>query len=165
MVVLLLLFIVLPIVEIALLSELAGAIGWLPTILLSVGTGALGASLARHQGLGVISRTRAEAAAGRPPTEPLLEGVAIFLAGVLLIVPGILTDVVGFLLLVPPLRRAAVGAAVRRMQTVSGPSGSVHMSWRVSGSVPRVPDAGIRRPDQEIIDVEPTRVEGGEEPS
>ena len=101
---LLVLFIVVPAVELALLIEIGRRVGTLATLGLIVVTGILGAALARHQGLGVLRRVQAELAAGRVPAGSLLDGVFILFAGALLMTPGILTDAVGFLCLVPGVR-------------------------------------------------------------
>lgn len=102
---LLLLFTTVPLVELALLLWIGGRIGVLPTIALILVTGAAGAALARHQGLATWRRFQQALAAGRLPGSELVEGLLILVAGALLLTPGVLTDAVGFLLLVPPARR------------------------------------------------------------
>ncbi len=102
---LILLLTVVPVVELVLLLRLARAISWGPTILLVIVTGVLGAWLARRAGLRTLMKIQEEMAAGRLPTLSLVEGVLILVAGVVLVTPGILTDLAGFALLVPPIRR------------------------------------------------------------
>jgi UPF0716 protein FxsA len=114
---LLLAFILLPLVELAILMEIGRRLGTLPTIALVVLTGALGAFLAKQQGLGVLRRIRADMEAGRMPGPAIVDGVLILLAGAVLITPGVLTDVAGFLCLVPATRaaiRAALWRAIER---------------------------------------------------
>ncbi len=101
---LLLLFIVVPAVELLLLIELGGLIGPLLTVAVIVITGAAGASLARWQGLSVLRQVQREMAGGQLPAGALVDGVIILIAGALLMTPGFLTDIVGFLLLVPGVR-------------------------------------------------------------
>ncbi len=101
---LLLLFIVVPAVELLLLIELGGLIGPLLTVAVIVVTGAAGASLARWQGLSVLRQVQREMAGGQLPAGALVDGVIILIAGALLMTPGFLTDIVGFLLLVPGVR-------------------------------------------------------------
>lgn len=113
---LLLLFTTVPLVELALLLWIGRHIGILPTVLLIFFTGALGATLARHQGLSTWQRLEAALAAGRLPGRELVEGFLILLAGAVLLTPGVLTDVAGFLLLVPPVRRWIVRQARARLQ-------------------------------------------------
>ncbi len=101
-----LLFIIIPAVELVLLIEVGKRIGTMPTLGLIVATGVIGATLARHQGLAVMSRLRGEVGAGRLPTDALIDGALILVAGALLVTPGVLTDAVGFLLLIPLTRMA-----------------------------------------------------------
>ncbi len=102
---LLLLFTVVPLVELFLLIELGRYVGPLPTIGLVLFTGALGAWLARNQGLAVLNRVRREFGAGRLPTDALLDGMLVLVAGAVLLTPGLLTDLAGFSLLWPTGRR------------------------------------------------------------
>ncbi len=117
---LLLLFTVVPLFELALLIQLGRLIGLAPTIALVLITGAAGAALARWQGLATLRRVQNEMAEGRVPTGALVDGLLILVAGAVLLTPGLITDVVGFLLLIPPtraaVRRALVEAFRRRMQ-------------------------------------------------
>lgn len=101
---LIILFTVVPLVELALLIKLGNVIGLWPTIFIVIGTGVLGAALARSQGTQVISSIRAEVAQGRPPTGSLINGLLVLVGGVVLLTPGLLTDILGFSLLVPSTR-------------------------------------------------------------
>jgi UPF0716 protein FxsA len=107
------LFILLPALELALLIEIGSRIGTGATIGLIVVTGLVGASLARQQGIRVISTVQRELAEGRLPASSLMDGLMILIASALLITPGVLTDVFGFLCLVPAFR-SAVKAHLRR---------------------------------------------------
>ena len=113
---LLLLFIVVPVVELALLIQLGKLVGLLPTLALIVVTGALGAFLARRQGLAVIDQVRGEMADGRIPAGAVVDGVIILLAAAVLMTPGVLTDACGFLCLVPAFRRWLKGVLKRRFE-------------------------------------------------
>jgi UPF0716 protein FxsA len=113
---LLLLFTVVPIVELLVLIELGRHVGLGPTLALVLATGVLGAALARWQGLATLRRVQAEMEAGRLPTGPLVDGLLILIAGAVLLTPGLLTDVLGFALLVPATRvalRRRVSRAIR----------------------------------------------------
>ena len=101
---LLLLFIVVPFVELALLFMLADLTTWWHTLLLVIVTGVVGTWLARSQGLRTYRKIQQSLAAGQMPTDSLLDAAMIFVAGALLLTPGILTDIVGFSLLFPPTR-------------------------------------------------------------
>jgi UPF0716 protein FxsA len=126
---LLLLFIVVPAVELALLIEIGRHIGTLPTLGLIVVTGVLGASLTRRQGVSVWRKAREELRGGSVPTGHLADGIIILIAGALLITPGVLTDAFGFLCLVPAFRSLIKRLATRRLRAavasgrfrVSGP--------------------------------------------
>lgn len=138
-----LLFIVVPAIELALLAELGSRVGWLPTMVLVIATGITGAALARQQGFAVLARLNAETAAGRIPGATLVDGALILIAGALLVTPGILTDVVGFCLLIPPLR-ALLKTYLARYIEASAHSGRAFTSWsRVPRQArdPRVVDA------------------------
>lgn len=104
--VLLLLFILVPFVEIYVLIEVGARIGAPWTIALVVLTAAIGAALVRRQGLATLSRVQASLDAGALPATELVEGAFLLVAGVLLLTPGFVTDAAGFALLVPPIRRA-----------------------------------------------------------
>jgi len=98
------LFIAVPMIEISLLIKLGESIGFWPTLLLQIGTGVLGASLAKLQGLLIWQRIMAEFQMGRVPTGEMLDGVLVLAAGIVLMTPGLLTDLLGFALLIPLTR-------------------------------------------------------------
>ncbi len=98
---LLFLFIAVPIIEITLLIKLGDEIGFWPTITIQIVTGILGASLARLQGLFVWNKITMELQSGRIPTNDMVNGLLIFIAGIVLMTPGLLTDFAGFALLIP----------------------------------------------------------------
>ena len=100
------LFIFLPMIELYLLIMLGSRVGAMPTIGLIVLTGVLGATLARQQGLSILSKIQREMASGKPPTNELVEGALIVVGGIVLLTPGIVTDIFGFSLLIPPIRKA-----------------------------------------------------------
>ena len=104
-----LLFITVPLIELFLLIQVGERIGLTATVLLVVATGALGATLARQQGLATWRKFQTESAAGRPPGRTLLDGLLILIAGAVLLTPGLLTDLTGFALLIPAVRKL-VGA-------------------------------------------------------
>ena len=101
---LLILFTVTPLVELWLLFRLSGIFGFWPTVLVVLGTGLAGAALARMQGFLALNNIRNDLAHGALPTKSLGDGALILAAGLLLITPGVLTDVLGLALLFPPFR-------------------------------------------------------------
>ncbi|MCH8859086.1 MAG: FxsA family protein, partial [Proteobacteria bacterium] len=102
---LLLLLTVVPFVELMILLRLAEWLRWDGTIALVVFTGVLGAWLARREGLKAITKIQADLAAGVAPAGAVVDGLLILVAGIVLVTPGILTDLCGFGLLIPPVRR------------------------------------------------------------
>jgi UPF0716 protein FxsA len=106
--VLFLLLLLVPLVEIYFLIQVGRVIGAVPTIALVVFTALLGAMLLRFQGWTTLQRTRLSMAQGQLPAIEMMEGVLLVFAGILLLIPGFFTDAIGFLLLVPPLRRALI---------------------------------------------------------
>jgi UPF0716 protein FxsA len=105
---LLLIFLAIPIIEIALFIQVGGLIGLWPTLGIVVLTAIAGSWLVRSQGLSELARLRASLSDLRDPTEPLAHGAMILVAGVLLLTPGFFTDTIGILLLLPPVRRAVL---------------------------------------------------------
>jgi UPF0716 protein FxsA len=109
---LLLLFTLVPLLELYLLVKLGTVIGVGATVLIVIATGILGASLARWQGLEVLRRLSYDLDRGRLPTDALIDGLLIFIAGAVLLTPGLITDALGFILLMPA-GRAGVKKVVR----------------------------------------------------
>ena len=103
--ILLVLFTVVPMVELFILVKIAGGLGAFKAIVLVIVTGIIGAHLARQQGLRTIQNIRGELKSGRLPGAELVEGLIILIAAVVLITPGLLTDILGFLLLLPLCRK------------------------------------------------------------
>lgn len=101
---LVLLFILVPFVELILLIRVGSYMGFWPTFFMLVILGLLGFVLARSQGFFVLHRIKEELAQGRLPGDALLDGLLVFSGGLLLITPGLLTDIAGLLLMVPQLR-------------------------------------------------------------
>ena len=101
----LILFIAMPIIEIALLLRVGEAFGWLPTLLIVIATAIVGSAMLRQQGLATINKARQRLDAGEMPAQQLLEGMLIMIGGILLLTPGFVTDTFGFLCLVPPTRQ------------------------------------------------------------
>lgn len=102
---LLLLFTIIPVVELYILIKVGAVIGAAPTIALIILTGVAGAYLARTQGLDILARIQTEMNAGHMPAEELIDGAMILAGGIVLLTPGLVTDILGFCLLVPLTRR------------------------------------------------------------
>ena len=123
-------FIIMPILELTVLLKVHEAVGLPYTLGLVIFTGVTGAFLAKAQGILVMARIRRDLAEGRMPAPQLMDGMMILIAGVLLITPGLITDIVGFLLLAPAVR-TAVRAWLRRKMEEKLRNGSMRTTiWR-----------------------------------
>ncbi len=140
---LLLLFVLVPLAEMILLIEIGKRIGTLATLGLIFFTGVLGAWLARRQGLAVLRKVQEETRAGRVPAGPLIDGVLILIAGAVLITPGVLTDLFGFLCLVPAARTALKRYLRERFERAVA-SGDVEVSVSAGGWAGGWPGGGPR---------------------
>lgn len=137
-----LLFVIVPVLELYLLVQLAGLVGWPRMLLLVVLTALLGAHLARREGILHLHRIKRSFAEGRNPGPELVEGLMILLAAVLLLTPGLLTDAVGFVLLFPATRRPLRGVVLAWLKR--------HFSSQIF-----VHSTGPEAADAEVIDVTP----------
>lgn len=136
---LLLLFTLVPLIELSLLIEIGKRIHVWPTIGLVIVTGVVGATLAKYEGLRTWNLIRADLSDGRLPADRLVDALLILVAGMLLVTPGIITDATGFLLLLPPVRRLARQHLKKRFQ---------------SSFVIMTPGHFHHSPDDDLIDVE-----------
>mgnify|MGYP000034110654 CR=1 FL=1 len=117
---LLLIFIIVPIVEMWLLIQVGGLIGAVPTIAAVLLTAVLGLAMLRRQGLSTLLRVNQRMDNGELPAQEMLEGVVLAVSGVLLLTPGFFTDVLGFAGLTPMLRRSLVRRLVGRVNVFQG---------------------------------------------
>ena len=130
------LLILLPLVELYLLLRLGEQLGALPVLGLLLASAVLGLSLARTEGARVLRQVQAALARGQMPDEAMASGALVVVGGALLVLPGVLSDVLGLVLLVPPsrrwvarrLRRAFAGRVVRM-----GPMGPLGPAGAVDG--------------------------------
>ena len=113
---LLFLFTVVPTLELYLLLEIADRIGGIETIYLVILTGIVGAHLAKREGLGVLRQIQEDSANGVPPANKLVEGLMVLVGGILLITPGVMTDIFGLSLIFPLTRKLLVGIVKRSLK-------------------------------------------------
>ncbi len=130
---LLILFIVVPMIELMVLIEVGKEIGFWPTVGIICITGLLGSSLARQQGLAVWTQFNSRMAKGELPGAQIIDGLIILVAGALLLTPGILTDFVGFLGLLPLSRPLIRNYAQKRLKRAQA-NGSIQFSAGPFGS-------------------------------
>lgn len=146
-----LLFLSWPVAEIAIFVQVGQAIGWLGAILLTIGTAVAGSILLRIQGLNTMNRFLAATEKGESPVGAVLDGMGIFVAGVLLVLPGFISDVLGLLLFIPPLRRWLIALMFRHVPR----NGTAYRPAR-SGPSHRTGDAGQGgfRKSENVVDAE-----------
>jgi len=114
---LMLAFIAVPLVELAILIKIGQYLGVMGTLGVVVLTGLLGSVLAASQGSRALRQIREDMMAGRMPAQSILDGALVLAAGLLLLTPGLLTDSVGFFLLLPPGRRLLRRLLTRRLRS------------------------------------------------
>jgi len=140
---LLVLFIIVPLLELLVIFEIGARIGYFYTIITLLVISAAGAALAKRQGYQAVARIQEDVGSGRMPGDSLIDGVLILAAALLLLTPGYITDAVGLSLLLPPVRRAVRGYVKRRIRLAvsrrqvhvwtGGPEGS---DWYGPGQTP-----------------------------
>lgn len=107
-------FLLLPLLELYVFVQLAGALGFGTALLAGLGATVVGVWLVKQQGLGVLRRANARVARGEQPTDEVVNGTLILLAGILLLLPGFITGAAGLLLLLPPVRALLRGSMRKR---------------------------------------------------
>ena len=118
--ILFLLLFVAPLVELYFLIQVGESIGALPTVLLTIFTAVAGIALMRMQGLAIMQKAQVSMASGQPPQMEVMEGVFIFLGGIFLFFPGLITDGIGFLFLIPFVRRFLIKQSLHGIQSRGG---------------------------------------------
>jgi UPF0716 protein FxsA len=111
--IILLLFVGIPLTELYFLIKVGAQIGAFPTIFLTVFTALVGGYTVRHQGFSTLMRVREMVDRGEMPAIEMMEGAVLLVCGVLLLLPGFITDVVGFIFLVPSIRRWLLTAGLQ----------------------------------------------------
>lgn len=113
---LILLFTLVPFIELALLMKLNTYIGLGYTLLIVLSTGLIGAYLAKSQGKQILFRIKYEMAEGRMPGNELINGLCVLIGGVMLVTPGILTDTLGFILVIPITREFIKALIIKKLK-------------------------------------------------
>lgn len=151
------LFIGVPIIEIMVFIEAGDLIGLWPTIGVVIVTGIAGTFLLRHQGFSVLRRLQERSAAGEAPLREMFEGVCLLIAGAFLLTPGFVTDTIGFLLFLPPIRWAIARWVLMRFQghIVSASSRSFSYSGGHTGGFGTGPRQGDDIIDGDFTTVSP----------
>lgn len=113
-----LVFLIIPVIEIYLLIQVGSVIGAAWTILAIIGTAALGAFLLRMQGVATLNRVQSTLQRGEIPAIEMVEGLILLISGALLLTPGFFTDTIGFLALIPQLRKNFVIWALKNVNVL-----------------------------------------------
>lgn len=132
--ILILLLLAVPAAEIFLFVKIGGMIGAWPTIGLILATAAIGGTILRIQGLRTLERARRQLANQQIPVVEIAQGAFLILAAILLLTPGFITDFLGALLLLPPLRHLIMIAVLRQLKT--------RASWHAAADQSAAPDGG-----------------------
>ncbi|MFY0612354.1 MAG: FxsA family protein [Hyphomicrobiaceae bacterium] len=135
--ILFILFIVMPFVEIALLIKLGDILGFWRTIGIVVATAIVGAYVLQAQGAATLRRVSQSMTSGEPPIKPVVDGFFLAISGAFLLTPGVVTDAIGLLLLVPPVRHAIARWGFGRIVK----SGNFTVHTYQSGGAPNEPGA------------------------
>ena len=145
---LLILFIIVPIAELAVIIQVGQELGIWLTLAILIADSILGSMLMRSQGRAVWRRFNETLRAGRPPAREVLDGVLVIFGGALLLTPGFITDIAGLLLLIPPTRALVRRLLARRLMD----------RMVVSMTMPR-PPGPTRVPGRADYDVDGTAVD------
>jgi UPF0716 protein FxsA len=148
---LVILFVIVPIAELALIIQVGEAIGVWWTIALLVADSVLGSALMRSQGRIAWRRFNEATAAGRVPAREVLDGVLVIFGGALLLTPGFISDFLGLLLLLPPTRAVIRAVLVRRL--------AHRMFVSVTGAAPRRRGPGGYDVEGHAVDLDRDRIE------
>jgi UPF0716 protein FxsA len=154
---LIVLFVVVPIAELAILIQIGQAIGVWWTIALLIVDAVLGSLLARSQGRATWRRFNEALRAGRPPAREVMDGALVLFGGALLLTPGFLSDILGVFLLLPPTRALVRAVLVRRfanrmMASMTAPRGGdgqqprPRQAYDVEGSAADAPPDALHQP-------------------
>ena len=131
-----LLFVLIPVIELSVLIRVGEVLGTWTTIGLVLFTAVLGVSLVRSQGLSTLMQVQQKLARGEAPGQEIVEGMMLAMAGILLVIPGFVTDAIGLLLLTPFTRRPIAALLFKRMQlrVVAGLQGGMHGGFQAGQS-------------------------------
>lgn len=162
----LLLFIVLPIMELAVLIRVGEVLGTWPTVGLVILTAVIGVSLVRSQGISTLMQVQKKLSSGEAPGQEIVEGMMLGVAGLLLVIPGFITDFIGLLLLTRFIRIPVAGFLFKRMQlkVVANGGGSMegqpqknpfdeqHQGDTFDGDYEKKPDSSDKRPETHQVE-------------
>ncbi len=145
-------------VELFTFLYLGKSIGLLPTLVIIIGTGMIGAYLAKKEGLKSWSRIKAALAHGQNPSKEMINGLCILLAGIALCIPGFISDICGLILIIPFVRKHLVPMIARRWQPLSFLGLNTQFDNDEDTTEPNAPTPFRHTgDDDDVIDVEPMK--------
>lgn len=142
------LFIIVPIMDLWLLIKVGGMIGVFPTVMIVILTGVTGAWLAKMEGISVLTKIQASAAHGRMPGVEMINGVLVFVGGVMLLTPGFITDIIGLLMIFPVTRTIFASLLISYFKNKVN-EGAVHFVYQGNAT-----DSKKRIEDENVIDAD-----------
>ena len=148
---------IVPIIEISVFIAIGDQIGVFYTVMMILLTALIGSILLRIEGFRILGQIQKDVAAGKIPTKELSNGVMILIAGVLLLTPGFVTDAIGFLLFLPPVRaaiRAFVVSRIKLQTTSTGPGVGAGFGNGFGGFQSGRPDQSAHNQDSPIVDLD-----------
>ena len=147
---LLVVFVIVPIIEMFILIKVGQSIGVWPTIGLVIVTAIIGINLLRQQGLATLQKANWRMEQGEMPAQEMLEGIILAVGGALLLTPGFFTDFIGFACLLPPLRKAIIKRLIKNSLVVTSAAYSGHRQSEVHRDRQghQVIDGEFRRDDE-----------------
>ena len=123
--------IIVPLIEIAVFVKVAGMIGLVPAIAIAIIAGVAGIAMVRQQGFATMQRMRQALDRGEPPVREVFDGACLMIAGGLLLLPGLVSDVFALLLVLPPVRAALRSWLGRHLKPIAGNGGTADRQPRV----------------------------------
>ena len=144
-------FVFIPLTELYVIIEVGDQIGAFATIWLVVLTAVIGGWLVKRQGMGILFLIRQQMERGEAPAIEMLEGALLALMGILLLLPGFITDTLGFLLLIPPLRKFLVVEFLKRSGTMTNVDVTIVREDRSSHRQIDVIEGEYSREDEERV--------------
>ncbi|MBD65863.1 MAG: membrane protein FxsA [Halobacteriovoraceae bacterium] len=143
---LIVLFTLIPALELYLLFKIGAQIGGFNTILIIILTGVIGASLSKSQGLAILAKIQNEFAGGKMPGNQIIQGLMVFAGGLLLLTPGFMTDIIGFSFVLPGTRHLLMHG-VRKLVIKGLKNGNIHFQTFGQG---QYHSYGHRPQDQQV---------------
>jgi UPF0716 protein FxsA len=144
------LFVIIPIIEISLLMHIGALLGAWPTIAIVIFTAWLGAKNVRKQGIATFNSVQNKIAQGEAPSDEIIAGVMLLIAGVLLVTPGFVTDIFGLSLLIPQVRQALIKTVKNNIvinpNNNTSNSGGSHFTYQSNEHYTVDDEAAFRKP-------------------